>query len=275
MILSFLAETIRRLQSREEHVRNSPYKEPTLFATACVVVGVLAARGTFNSIAGFPFIFAAACIVFGLLSIWRQRPRRAVAGRLLILFLGAAVAIGGSLYQRRIIAEQIADRQLRVADEIRGSTLPAPIGYEPLNREPAAWNEVAALDGEATLITFWARWCSPCWKEMEELEELYREHGDRGLRVLAVTRYDDPDDADERRSDFDKAVDFLDGRDLTFPAAITDSDELYAVCRVNSPPGLVLVDREGRVVDFAIGLDKARRLMERAVGMLDGDASVG
>ncbi len=257
----------------EAAAQRSPYKEPIVFASACVVVSVLAARGVFNSISGFPLIFAAACVVFGLLSIWRQRPRRAVAGRVLILVLGAAIAIGGSLHQRRVVAEQIANRQLQVADEIRGSKLPPPIGFEPLNREPEAWDEVAALDGDATLITFWARWCSPCWKEMEELDELYREHGDRGLRVLAVTRYDHPGEPDERRADFDKAVDFLDGRDLTFPAAITDSDELYTACKVNSPPGLVLVDGDGRVVDFAIDLDRARRLMERAVEMLDGAVS--
>jgi thiol-disulfide isomerase/thioredoxin len=155
-----------------------------------------------------------------------------------------------------------------VLEEIRGPTLPAPVGFEPLNLDEVAWNRAASLEAAATLIAFWARWCLPCWKEMEELDDLDRRHHADGLEVLAVTRYEDPGDPAERRSDFDKAVAFLDGRDLTIPAAITDRDELYAACRVTTPPGLVLVDAGGRVVDFAIGLDRAREVMQRAVAML-------
>ncbi len=252
-------------------MQKSPYTEPLLMAAACSLVGVLAARGVFNSISGFPTVFAGICLIFGLFAIWTQRPRKAVVGRVLVLLLGAAVAVGGSMYQRRIIDASIAERQAVVTDEIRGSVLPTPIGFDPLNRDQASWDAAAALDADATLVTFWARWCSPCWKEMEELEELYREHADRGLQVLAVTRYDEPDDSDERQSDFDKAVDFLERRDLSYPAAITDSDELFAACRLTSPPGLALVDADGRVVDFAIGLEKARGLMDQAVAMLGSD----
>ena len=78
---------------------------------------------------------------------------------------------------------------------------------------------------------------------------------------------------DQRNSDFAKAQRFLEGRDLTYPAAITDADDLYSAYRVRSPPGTALVDDQGRVVDFAISLDSARDLMRRAVSMVSGASS--
>ena len=100
---------------------------------------------------------------------------------------------------------------------------------------------------------------------MDELEELYRQHQDQSLRIVAVTRYDRPGSTDERRSDFSKAQKFVEQRELTYPAAITDRDDLYRAYRVHSPPGVVLVDDQGRVVDFAISLESTRSLIQKAV----------
>ena len=237
-------------------------------ATACAVVGVLAALGKFNSILNFPVIFALVCLFFGLLSLWRQQPRRAIPARGLILLAGVAVAVGGWVYQGRQIEERLAEARLRVLEAIRGSAVPSVAGLEPLNTDLATWDEAASFTARATVVTFWARWCSPCWKEMEELEGLYQRHNDEGLRVLAVTRYDKPEDVDERRSDFAKAQKFLERRGFSYPAAITDRDDIYRAYRVRSPPGIALVDDQGRIVDFAISLESARSLMQKAAELV-------
>jgi hypothetical protein len=103
---------------------------------------------------------------------------------------------------------------------------------------------------------------------MAELEGLYQRHKDKGLRVLAVTRYEKPEDADERRSDFAKGQQFLERREISYPAAITDRDDIYRAYHVRSPPGLALVDDQGRIVDFAISLESARSLMQRAAALV-------
>ena len=163
----------------------------------------------------------------------------------------------------------MSQEQARLRGELVGMTVPGLASLEPLNVDAAAWREAAVFDRPATIVAFWARWCSPCWAEMAELEELYREHRGRGLVVLAVTRYDDPDDPDERRRDFDRARRFLDRRGFSYPAAISDDDELYRAYRVPGPPRTVLVDERGRIADYAIDLDGVRALMERAVERLD------
>ena len=249
-------------------MKKNIYTGPILTATACTVVGVLAALGKFNSILNFPVIFAFICLLLGGLSLWREKPRRAIVARTAILLAGVAMAVGGWVYQGRQIDERLTDRRLQVLEAIQGSVVPRLTGLEPLNTDLATWDAAASFTARATVITFWARWCSPCWKEMDELEELYQRYKDQGLRVLAVTRYDDPEDAGRRRSDFAKGQQFLKRREISYPSAITDRVDIYRAYHVPSPPGLALVDDQGRILDFAISLESARSLMQKAAELV-------
>ncbi|MDX1502648.1 MAG: TlpA disulfide reductase family protein [Thermoanaerobaculia bacterium] len=254
-------------------MERSPFARPLLLASACAVVGILAARGVFNSIFGFPWVFALVCLGLGLVSLWRDRPRRALAARAGILLAGAAAAVGGSLWQAREIERAIAERERQLQMELRGLSVPSLEGLEPLNVTLASWNRSASFSAPATIVTFWARWCSPCWKEMAELDELYREHRDDGLEVVAITRYDDPENPAKRRADRDRARRFLDNRGTGYPAAITDRDDLYRAYRVPGPPRTALVDDRGKVVAYAIGIEGVRRLMAEAVALLPAPES--
>lgn len=248
---------------------------PLVLAAACAVVGVLAARGTFDSIFNFPLVFAGVCLVLGAFALWRERALGRVWLRGALLLAGAAAAAGGWLYQVERVEARQAERRLEVLVGLEGSALPSLEGLEPLNTDRASWDEAASLDAPATVVAFWARWCSPCVQEMEELEVLYRRHRDSGLRVLSVTRYDRPDDPAERESDFAKARKFLNRRGHTFPSAITDDDELYRAYDVPGPPAVVLVDDRGIVRDYAVGLEDARALMAQAAEMTGAAAAGG
>ena len=255
-------------------MRNSIYTSSVITAVVCSIVGVLAALGMFNSVMNFPIIFSGVLGGLGLYGIWREEtPRQQVTPRALILLAGVAAAFAGWTYQKGLVDQRNAGARLAILEATKGKEVPSPIGLEPLNTDLETWNQTASLTGDATIVTFWARWCSPCWQEMEELEQLYREHGEHGLRIVAVTRYDDPEDADSRRKDFDRAKRFLENRELTYPAAITDRNDIYDAYLVSSPPATALVDRDGRVVDYAISLESARDLMDKAVAMLDQSSS--
>ena len=142
-------------------MRENIYTRPILMATAGAVVGVLAALGKFNTVLDFPVIFALICWFFGLLSLWREQPRRAILARGLILLAGVAVAVGGWVYQGRQIEQRLADGRLRVLEAIQGSVVPRFTGLEPLNTDRTTWDEAAAFTARATVVAFWARWCSP------------------------------------------------------------------------------------------------------------------
>jgi len=246
-----------------------------LLASACVGVGFLAALGLFNSIVNFPIIFALVCLVLGAGSLWRERSQGSVILRAVILAAGASLAVSGWAYQGRLVEQRLEERRVQVLAELEGRPASSLAGLEPLNTDPGTWDEASAFSAKATVVTFWARWCSPCWKEMAELEELYGRYRAEGLSVVAVTRYDQPEDPEERRSDFAKAQKFLRQRGHTFPAAITDDGSLYEAYRVPSPPAAVLIGEDGIVIDYAIGLEDARVLMERAVALVGAGDSAG
>lgn len=247
-------------------------KTPLQLALACAVVGALAAYGMFNSMMNFPVVFAMVCLILGGWSLWRERPREAIPVRAGVVLLGAALAVGGWLYQLREIEQRLDAGRDRALTSLQGEVMPHLMGLDPINTDRAGWDEAATLTAPATIVTFWARWCSPCEKEMPVLEELYREHAADGLRVLAVSRYDEPGDEEERRNDVEKALKFFEKRRLTYPAAMTDSDEIYKAYEVYSIPRTVLLDRQGRVVDYAISLESAEALMQRAVELVSAPA---
>ena len=105
---------------------------------------------------------------------------------------------------------------------------------------------------------------------MAELQELYDEHHADGLEVLALTSFDHPETVEGRSRDRAKAEAFLRKRGFEYPAAITAEGDNYRSFDVRSIPSTALVDGEGKIVDYAVGLASARRLMARAEAMVSG-----
>jgi peroxiredoxin len=97
--------------------------------------------------------------------------------------------------------------------------------------------------GKIVFLNFWATWCAPCKEEMPSMERLYREHKDRGLVVVAVS------------VDADPAVvrPFLTEHRLSFAAGVDPKMEVASRYGVRALPSSFLVDREGRMMAFALG----------------------
>ncbi len=245
------------------------FLEPVLLLIACAVVGLLAARDVFSSMMGFPWIFGLVCLLFGLLSLRRQ-PRVALPRRLIVVFLGPALATAGFFVHLHNVEQRLAELQAEISAKLTGTAAPRPSGMEALNVEPAVLEQAASYSSPATIVTFWARWCSPCWKELPELEELYRERAADGLAVVALTRYDAPDDEAERRSQFASDRDFVRERGFTMPFAVTADAGVHRGFMVRSLPSAALVDGEGRIVAYGVGIDGGREVMRRAVDLIDG-----
>ncbi|MEM6703902.1 MAG: TlpA disulfide reductase family protein [Acidobacteriota bacterium] len=236
---------------------------------ACFLVGVLAARGTFNSVFNFPLVFSAICVVLGALGLWPDRRLRGAGLRWFVLVLGASAAVVGWRYQGDLVRERVQQQEVALERSLVGQRVPKPLDLTPLSGTAAEWNEAADFATTATIVAFWARWCSPCWKEMPLLQALYEELAPAGLEALAITRFDDPQDEAARRQDSAKAAKWLANNSIGFPAAITDSQELYQAFGARSVPTTVLVDANGVVVDVALDLDGSIELMKRARDMVE------
>ena len=244
----------------------------SVLTLACVAVGALAATGVFNSVMYFPLIFAAVCLVLGLAGLWRDRNRRPATLRASLLVAGVLIAVGGWLFNTRAIQERQRVRGEQIYAQLAGLPAPTLPELEPLNLDLRQLEETTSWSNQVTLVTFWAIWCSPCWTEMAELDELYEKHHADGLAVLAVTQYGEPDDETQRQEDRDEAVAFLQRRELALPAAITGSTEVYRNYQAASIPATALIDENGTLVGYGLGLEGGRELMAQATAMLAGSS---
>ncbi len=246
----------------------SVFLEPVILLIACAAVGVLAALDVFRSMMGFPWIFGLVCLLFGLLSL-RRRPRLALPRRLLVILLGPALAIAGFFVQQHNLEQRLAAVQAEITAALAGTAAPRLTGMQALNVEPAALEQAASYSSPATIVTFWARWCSPCWKELPGLDQLYRQHAADGLAVVALTRYDVPDDEAERQRQFAADRDFVRARGFTIPFAVTADAVIHRGFMVRSLPSAALIDGEGKIVAYGVGIAGGRELMRRALALVE------
>lgn len=70
-------------------------------------------------------------------------------------------------------------RNTRLAQEDLRSYLHGP-SVSPVPFDPSA------LEGNVTVVIFFATWCLPCLGQLSLVRELQDEYGERGLRVVAV-----------------------------------------------------------------------------------------
>ena len=104
--------------------------------------------------------------------------------------------------------------------------------------------ETVKLDdyrGNWLLLNFWATWCVPCRVETPHLDKLSRK---LGFSLLSITM---EDEAGVR--------DFLREHPLTHPVALDPGGKVGNLFQVVSYPTLVLVDRDGRIVEISHGID--------------------
>lgn len=96
-----------------------------------------------------------------------------------------------------------------------------------------------ALNGEVTLLNFWATWCGVCEQQMPNIAALHREYGTQGLRVVGVNT--------DRAGNQDELVaGYVASRELDFEMAL-DSGTMGKAFRVSLIPHVALVDRRGEL----------------------------
>ena len=239
------------------------FLEPTLLLVACAVVGILATRGMFLSMSGFPWIFGVVCLAIGSISLLRK-PRVAIAVRFMLLVIGTALAFGGWIGQSRLAERNRVSAQSASFVALEGRPASSLAGLEPLNVEPDTLEAAISYSSKVTIVTFWARWCSPCWTELPELNAFYEKHKDNGLVVIAVTKYDRHEGEAARQDEFEKAQQAIADYELTIPAGIAPDNEIHKAFEVSSIPCVALIDSEGTVIGYGVGIQGGRDIMAEA-----------
>lgn len=97
----------------------------------------------------------------------------------------------------------------------------------------------ASLEGQVTLLTFWASWCGACSREMPVLEQLHADYADQGVALVGVNTDRGPEQEQLARN-------YVVERGLEFPIVL-DTGRVSHGFRVSMLPHLALVDRSGRL----------------------------
>ncbi len=132
-----------------------------------------------------------------------------------------------------------------------GSLLGQPAGDFALTDLSRRSFRLAGLRGKVVMLNFWATWCGPCRQEMPRLEALHRELSARGLVLLGVNGESERD-----------ARNFVEGNGYTFPTLVDSGNHVAGQFRVTAIPTAVVIDREGRVASYLVGLHSEKTLRD-------------
>ncbi|RFU69052.1 thiol-disulfide oxidoreductase ResA [Bacillus sp. V59.32b] len=158
-----------------------------------------------------------------------KKKRRLVLRTVILLLLGAALVY--SLY-----ANFTKDQDTSVK---MGSIPPDFV----LTDMEGNKHRLSDYKGQGVLLNFWGTWCKPCEREMPYMDNQYKKYKDQGVQILAVNI-----------NESDYAVQsFVDKHKLTFPVLIDKGEEVRMAYDINPLPSTLLIDKEGKVVDFITG----------------------
>ena len=96
---------------------------------------------------------------------------------------------------------------------------------------------LAEQRGQVVMVNFWATWCTPCLQEMPHLSRLYERYRASGFVLLGVNIDDDPR----------LAVALATRMGLKFPVLLDTDKAVTRRYALDSMPGTVLIDRDGKV----------------------------
>lgn len=138
---------------------------------------------------------------------------------------------------------------------------PVPdVSVQDLDAKPL---KLSQFKGKATVISFWATWCSPCIREMPTFSKLVEDSQGK-LQVLAVAMLDTREDATSfaKKNPAHKFTWLLD------PEGEKEDSAIAQAFGIAGLPTNVFIDAEGNVIDYWRGLESSEALVKKIQGLM-------
>ena len=103
---------------------------------------------------------------------------------------------------------------------------------------------LADLKGHPVILDFWASWCGPCAIEAPVLDRLARRYESKGLVVVGVNVSDPPNVIKQ----------YAVQKGLSYPMLVESGSDVSASYGVQNLPSLVILDKEGKVMAYLVGV---------------------
>jgi peroxiredoxin len=171
-----------------------------------------------------------------------------------MLFIGSKIARKrqtearrtGSLVPGQVIGRVAPDFTLKTLD---GKTL-----------------KLSDLRGKAVVLNFWATWCPPCKVELPWFVDLQKQYGPQGLQVVGIS---------EDEGGKDKVAAFVKEMGVNYTIAVDDNSVSEKYGDVEDLPTTFYIDRDGKIVQFAMGLVDRSEIEEKMKVALATKAPAG
>ena len=105
------------------------------------------------------------------------------------------------------------------------------------------------LRGKIVLLDFWASWCGPCRIDLPHIEALHDEYTRDELVVLGVNGESET-----------PARSFMEQQGYSFPSLVDRGDEVSRLYGAALLPTIVIVDEEGKIAAYLVGLQSENDL---------------
>lgn len=117
-------------------------------------------------------------------------------------------------------------------------------------------------DGKVVLVDFWATWCPSCIATFPELESLYKEYHDRGLEIVGVNI----DDTKQLWTEYLEKNPLPWTHVQNLGDENTDKHPNASYYGVNGIPFLVVIGRDGRVIETDVAPQQLEAIVRDAMG---------
>jgi len=180
---------------------------------------------------------------------------------------------GTRLYHKEgDIEVKVGQKELEINMDLPADRLAHLIGKEtPELQQIKGWissepMKLSDLRGKVVLLDFWGTWCGPCVGGIPELIGLHEKYHDKGLVIIGI--HDDSwNSVKELEEEIEKlSKKYWNGREIPFAIALdgggacrVDGTKLVfqgattAAYGISSFPTIVLIDKEGKVVEVPYG----------------------
>ena len=137
-----------------------------------------------------------------------------------------------------IVAGLLSCRQ---SSAVGGSSMAPDFTLNDLDGKPFRMSDTK---GSVVILDFWATWCPPCRMEIPHFEALYKQYKAKGLEIVGVAL---------DRGGIKVIKPFIKDAGVTYPIVIGNQAVANAYGGIRGIPTTFIIDREGRIVEKAVG----------------------
>ncbi len=121
---------------------------------------------------------------------------------------------------------------------------------------------IEELHGKVIILDYWATWCTPCIKTFPELRTLYNKYQDEGLVIIGLTRVDNT----QNEATIEE---FMSKENFPYPIGISEESFNYLSYGVGGIPHVVLIDKNGLVRKYLVGVQEEGTLEKEIVRLIN------